>query len=126
MDKEEIGYCDHDMSVIKYISNDWDRAGVVTIRCRKCNLADEIYADIPEGCSNVGSQKPQWFGSEPEWEDIDWSEPPKKDDLGDDVEWEAPVLDELLNRQNLTYLVNWRFSPDGQIFSPSSINFAGF
>ena len=116
MDKEEIGYCDHDMSVIKYISNDWERAGMAAIRCHKCQLADEMSADIPEGCSNLGSQKPKWFGSEPDWEDIDWSEPPKKDDLGDEVEWEAE-WERLLLRKKI---------PDTKWPAAGIINFAGF
>jgi len=116
MDKEEIGYCDHDMSVIKYISNDWERAGMAAIRCHKCQLADEMSADIPEGCSNLGSQKPKWFGSEPDWEDIDWSEPPKKDDLGDEVEWESE-WERLLLRKKI---------PDTKWPAAGIINFAGF
>jgi len=109
MDKEEIEYCDHDMSVIKYISNDWERAGMAAIRCHKCQLADEMSADIPEGCSNLGSQKPKWFGSEPDWEDIDWSEPPKKDDLGDEVEWEADAY-QILRNHGTALTVMGRYS----------------
>ncbi len=86
MSKEEIGYCDHDMSIIKYISNDWDRSGVVTIRCPKCNLADETYADIPEGCSNKGNQSPKWFGAH-DWE-VSWDEGFVNPELGDSVDWD--------------------------------------
>ena len=118
MDKEEIGYCDHDMSVIKYISNDWERAGMAAIRCHKCQLADEMPADIPEGCSNLGSQKPKWFGSEPDWEDIDWSEPPKKDDLGDEVEWEADSYQDIIYKPR-----GWLLKRSGYHGDTSAINF---
>ena len=68
LDHEEIGYCEHEMEVIKYISNDYEWSGTAVIRCKKCNLADEIMADIPEGCGNRGRDKPKWFGSAEDYE----------------------------------------------------------
>ena len=61
---DEIGYCEHEMNVIKYISSGWDNQGSAIIRCKLCRFADEIRAEIPEGCNNRGQNNPKWFGSE--------------------------------------------------------------
>jgi len=61
---DEIGYCEHEMNVIKYISSGWDNQGSAIIRCNLCRFADEIRAEIPEGCNNRGQNNPKWFGSE--------------------------------------------------------------
>ena len=135
--KEEIADCDHDMVVIKYISNDYDRAGIVVIRCRNCQFADDLMADIPEGCSNRGRDKPQWFGSaeeyeirrwlkvlrdDPDWDDIDWTEPPEKidDSWHDEIEWDA-------EERNLNNIIGVGASikeyMSGNHHPPFSINF---
>jgi len=142
--KEEIADCDHDMVVIKYISNDYDRAGIVVIRCRNCQFADDLMADIPEGCSNRGRDKPQWFGSaeeyeirrwlkvlrdDPDWDDIDWTEPPEKDDdWGDEIEWNAEsnpvrVSERYQLEQYISVEASLKKHMSGKRFFPISINF---
>tara|TARA_B100002019_G_C21262445_1_gene597533 strand:- start:4 stop:1911 length:1908 start_codon:yes stop_codon:yes gene_type:complete len=106
--KQFVEDCDHEMEVVKYIYSDWEYPGVITVRCRKCNLADEIrVANLPEGCDNRGKPvTPIYFGAENynlqalldiltdrDWDDIEWSdnEPRPRtigpDDWGEDVEW---------------------------------------
>ncbi len=106
--KKFVKDCDHEMEVVKYIYSDWEYPGVITVRCRKCNLADEIrVANLPEGCDNRGKPvTPIYFGAENynlqalldiltdrDWDDIEWSdnEPRPRtigpDDWGEDVEW---------------------------------------
>lgn len=106
--KQFVKDCDHEMEVVKYIYSDWEYPGVITVRCRKCNLADEIrVANLPEGCDNRGKPvTPIYFGAENynlqalldiltdrDWDDIEWSdnEPRPRtigpDDWGEDVEW---------------------------------------
>lgn len=106
--KQFVEDCDHEMEVVKYIYSDWEYPGVITVRCRKCKLADEIrVANLPEGCDNRGKPvTPIYFGAENynlqalldiltdrDWDDIEWSdnEPRPRtigpDDWGEDVEW---------------------------------------
>ena len=106
--KQFVEDCDHEMEVVKYIYSDWEYPGIITVRCRKCKLADEIrVANLPEGCDNRGKPvTPIYFGAENynlqalldiltdrDWDDIEWSdnEPRPRtigpDDWGEDVEW---------------------------------------
>lgn len=61
-DYDEEPCFNHDLKITRHLSNsesyDGVNLGEIAFRCLKCGYRDMIYADIPEGCSNTGRDKP--------------------------------------------------------------------